>query len=87
MKGAPLGFAAILLLAFHGFLSLLGEVFHVFPFFHTVFYPVFPLFALLASLVALRERDRTKWIAIVVAVLSALLLGHWVYMLVVTWRA
>ena len=86
MKGAPLGFAALLLLGFHGFLALLGEALNIFPFFHTVFYPVFPLFALLASLVALRERDRSKWISLTVAVVALALLIHWVWMLVVTWK-
>lgn len=85
IKKAPLGSRAFYLLVFHGVLCLVGAL-GVFPFFHTVFYPVFPLMATVACVVAFFERDRTKWPSAVVGLVGLGLLVHWVVMLIVRWQ-
>lgn len=76
MRRAYFATNAFFVLLLNG-LVVLFHVFGVFPYFHTLFYPLFCFFPLLMALVGWIERDKLKWPGAVVTFLAAGMLIHW----------
>lgn len=82
MRKAWYGINALIVLLFNGLISLL-HVFEVFPYFHTLFYALFCLLPLLVAIIGIAEKDENKIFAWIALVISAALLCHWLFALLI----
>lgn len=81
-----MGFSALALIGLQCTLLLL-EVFEIFPYFRTLFFPAFIFMAGMIGLVGFFERDEHKTLSLIAMIAAAALFGWWIVMLVLRLQA